>query len=104
MSSPAEHGGTRTVSTAVTFVHPFRIGRDARELPPGTYTLHTEEQLFSSGDRQWSTRADIMLEVRHGQHIAYRTVSPADLDAAIAHDAASAASIDGAGGPLRKVA
>ena len=85
---PAEHGGTRTTTSAVTFSHPFRLGSDPRELPAGTYTLHTDEHQFSSGDRSWSARADVMVEVRQGGATAFRQVAPADLDRAVAADAA----------------
>jgi len=89
----AEHGDTRTTSSAVTFAHAFRLGRDTRELPAGTYMLHTDEHLFSSGDRNWSARADIVVEVRQGSETAFRHVAPEDLDRAVAADAARSASL-----------
>jgi hypothetical protein len=86
-----EHGDVRTTTSAVTFAHSFRLGSDPRDLPPGTYTLHTDERLFSSGDRSWSTRAEIVVEVEQGGHRAFRHVAPADLDRAVATDAARSA-------------
>jgi hypothetical protein len=88
---PVEHGGTRTTTSAVTFLHPFRLGSDPRELPPGTYILHTDDHRFSSGDRNWSARAEVVVEVRQGGTTAFRHIAPADLDCAVAADAAKAA-------------
>ena len=83
-----EHGVTRTTSSAITFSHPFRLGSDARQLPPGVYTVHTDEHLFSRGDHNWSLRAEVVVEVRQGGSTSFRHVAAADLDRAIAHDAA----------------
>ena len=89
---PAEGGDTRTTTSAVTFSHPFRLGSDPRELPAGTYTLHSDERHFTSGDRNWSARADVVVEVRQGGATAFRHIAPADLDRAIAADSARTAS------------
>ena len=37
--------GSRSVSSEVKFTHPFRLGRDSREFPSGTYTMHTHEDV-----------------------------------------------------------
>ena len=88
---PGEPGGTRTTMSAVTFAYPFRLGSDPRELPAGTYPLHTDEQLFSRGDHRWSARSNVVVEVREGSDRAYRHVAPADFDRAVARDAARSA-------------
>jgi hypothetical protein len=84
-------GDTRTTTTAVTFAHPFRLGSDTRELPAGTYPVHTDERRFSRGDRSWSVRAEVVVEVRQGGTTAFRHVAPADFDRALAADAATTA-------------
>jgi hypothetical protein len=97
---PGDNAGIRTTTSAVTFAHPFRLGSDSRDLPPGTYTLHTDERLFTSGDRRWSVRAEVVVEVQQGSHKAFRHVTPADLDSAVASDAARSAVLHAAGGNL----
>jgi len=91
-----ESAGTRTTTSAVTFAHPFRLGSDVSELPAGTYTLHTDEQLFTSGDRSWSARADIVMEVRQVGGKADRHVAPADLNRAVAADSERSALLQAA--------
>ncbi len=85
----SDGGGTRTSSSAITFSHPFCIGNDPRQLPPGVYVVHTDEHLFSQGDHNWSIRAEVVVEVRTGGTTAFRHVAGADLDRAIAEDAAA---------------
>lgn len=95
-SLPREHGGTRTTTSAITFSRAFCLGLDPRELPAGTYTLHTDEHLFSSGDHSWSARAEMVVEVPQDGHMTFRHVLPADLDRAVAADAKQAALMHGA--------
>ncbi|QDZ08115.1 hypothetical protein FPZ24_12000 [Sphingomonas panacisoli] len=41
-----EIAGSRSTKSTVVFNHPFRLGRDSREFPPGTYTVHTHEDVY----------------------------------------------------------
>jgi hypothetical protein len=84
-----ELDGSRTTSSTVVFVHPFTIGRDARELPAGTYRLHTQEEARVSAFHTAYVAVSIDLEVPEGPgRTAVRVVKPADFSAARARDLA----------------
>jgi len=82
------HSGlTRTTASTVRFHHAFRIGRDARELPAGSYAIHTLEEVHQGAFDPVlvATSIDLMVETRGGS--TSRVVRPADLRAALARDA-----------------
>ena len=84
-----EPSGSRTTSSAVTFVHPFVLGRDGRVLPAGTYMLHTQEDAYAGPLHAAYVAAGIDFEVhRAAGRTATRLVKPADLEAALARDLA----------------
>lgn len=81
--------GSRTTSSAVTFVHPFVLGRDSRVLPAGVYTLHTREDAYAGPLHTAYVAVSVELEVHEAAgRIATRVIKPADLDAALARDLA----------------
>ena len=87
MLAPSE---SRTTSSAVTFVHPFVLGRDARVLPAGTYMLHTREDAYVGPLHTAYVAVSVDFEVREAAgRVATRVVKPADLEAALARDLAS---------------
>jgi len=80
-------GGTRTTASTVRFDHPFRIGRDARELPAGSYAIHTLEEVHQGAFDPVlvAISIDLVVETRGGS--TSRVVRPADLRAALVRDA-----------------
>jgi len=83
---------TRTTTTQVTFANPFRLrGLDAA-LPAGTYEVETDEERIEGPSSLAYRRVQAIIHLRGnpGQPSSDRslTVEPADLDAAIARDAA----------------
>lgn len=83
-----EPAGTRVISASVTFAHVFRLGADARELPPGTYRIDTHEDVFCGAFAPVyvATSVDLIVEDHGG--FTTRTVQPSDLVAAIGRDEA----------------
>ena len=79
-------GATRTTASTIRFHHSFRIGRDPRELPAGTYTIHTVEEMYQGGfDPVFvATSVDLVVEARGGS--TSRVIRPADLRAALDRD------------------
>ncbi|PAX06435.1 hypothetical protein [Sphingomonas lenta] len=86
--------GTRTTASAVLFARPFRLGRDVRELPAGSYTIHTHEEMFEGAfDPVFvATSIELIVETCGGR--ASRIIAKSDLDAALARDAARAKLVD----------
>ena len=83
-----EHAGrTRTTTSTVHFRNAFRIGRDARELPAGSYTIHVLEEVHEGTfDPVYvTTSIDLVVETRGGS--TSRIVTPADLRTALERDA-----------------
>lgn len=81
-----ERAGTRVTSATVTFVHAFQLGRDTRELPPGTYRIDTHEEMFCGAFDPVFVATSVDLVVEHRGGTTTRTVQPFDLSAAIALD------------------
>jgi hypothetical protein len=69
----------------VTFANPLRLGRDARELPAGTYRIDTLGRVQGSFDPVAVTSAVELVVEEHGGSSS-RMISPADLAAALARD------------------
>lgn len=80
-------GETRVTTSTIEFRSPFRIGRDPRELPAGSYTVHTTEDIYQGAfDRVGvAVSVDFMVEITGGSTC--RIVKPADLRAALERDA-----------------
>lgn len=83
------HSGTRTTSSTVSFAYPFRVGRDDRELPPGTYPIHTIEERYEGAFEPLFVQICVELVVEDHAGSSTRILRPADLRAAMARDAAS---------------
>ncbi len=81
----------RTITTEVTFAHPFRLVGIAEVQPPGTYLVDTEEELLQAVSFTAWRRVDTVM------HLPRRstgpmvdqvvTIDPEALDAALALDA-----------------
>ena len=79
--------GSRVVSSAVSFVHPFTLGHDARELPAGSYMAHTLEEAHAGLSHTAYVAVSVNLVVAEAPgRTASRVVRPADLDAALSRD------------------
>ena len=83
---------TRTTESSVTFSRPFRLGRDARELPAGTYRLYTHEDLYEGAFEPVYVASSIELIVRASSGATSRIVLPSEFAAALALDAAQGGS------------
>ena len=80
--------GTRTTSSVVSFLHPFRVGHDPRELPAGSYTLHTYEDVFEGAfEPVYVARSADLIVEDIGRTVA-RIVSPGELAEALQRDQA----------------
>jgi len=84
---------SRTTASWVRFAHPFRIGRDPRELPPGDYAIHTVEDVYQGAFEPMSVVRSIDLIVEGVGGSTTRVVLPADLRAAQQRDDALARSM-----------
>lgn len=83
---------TRTSSKTVTFMRPFRLRAMDNEHPAGSYTVETDEERLDTPSvpayRRLATF--IRLPLRRGAPGSETIlIDPADLDAALARDAAS---------------
>ena len=83
-----EHSGrTRTSTSTVHFRNAFRIGRDARVLPAGSYTIHTLEEVHQGAFDPVYVAASIDLVVETNGGSTTRVIRPADLRVALDRDA-----------------
>ena len=81
---------TRTTSTTVVFHHPFTLcGLDGVQ-PPGAYRIDTYERLLDTVSSTAYLRISTSIELQSQQPGVTRsaTIDPAELDAALARDAA----------------
>ncbi len=82
----------RTSTTTVTFSKPFRLACLNEMLPPGSYSVETDEELIEGMSFSAYRRilTIIHLDGRPGHRSEKRTleVDPADLEAALLRDAA----------------
>lgn len=78
---------TRVTTSTVAFRSSFKVGRDPRELPAGSYTIHTTEDIYQGAfDRVGvAVSVDLVVEITGGSTC--RIVKPADLRAALERDA-----------------
>lgn len=80
----------RTTATTVTFAHPFNLNCLNETLPPGTYTVETDEELIEGMSFPAYRRVltVIHLDGRPGYRSEKRTlaIEPADLEAALRRD------------------
>jgi hypothetical protein len=83
---------SRTRTTTITFSHPFRLSAVDETLPAGSYVLETDEELIQGLSFPAYRRLATYLHLagRPGSNELGRmvTVDPAELDAALALDAA----------------
>jgi hypothetical protein len=77
-----EQAGERTTASSVRFHHPFRLGRDGRELPPGTYVIHIHEDAYQGGGAPMFMAKSIDFVVETNGTTTTRIVKPSDLRAA----------------------
>jgi hypothetical protein len=79
---------TRITNKTVTFVRPFVLNKKEGEMPPGTYTVETEEQLLEAVSfpvyRRLST---VMCCAEPGGITRFVTIDPIALESALARDA-----------------
>ncbi len=54
---------TRTLTSTVTFAHPFRLRGETREFPPGAYRVIAEEELMQSLSFEAFLRLSTHIEV-----------------------------------------
>lgn len=88
----------RSTASSVTFAHPFRLGRDARELPAGTYRIHTHQDVFEGSFDPVAVTSAVELIVEERGGSSSRMVGSADLETALARDIARSALPDGRDG------
>lgn len=81
-----EQAGERTTATSVSFRHPFRLGSDVRELPPGSYAIHVHEDVYQGGGAPMFIAVSIDFIVETNGTTTTRIVKPEDLRAALARD------------------
>lgn len=81
-----ERAGTRVTSASITFAHAFQLGRNMRELPPGTYRIDTHEDMFCGAFDPVFVATSVDLVVEHRGGTTTRSVQPSDLSVAIALD------------------
>lgn len=92
-----EQAGERTTASSVRFHHPFRLGRDVRELPPGTYVIHVHEDVFQGAGAPIFMAVSIDFVVESNGTTTTRIVKPSDLRAALDKDVARSADPDSEG-------
>lgn len=85
----------RTTATTITFNHPFQLDCLNEILPPGSYSVETDEELIEGVSFLAYRRVltIIHLDGRPGHRSQKQTltIDPRDLDAALRRDAAIAA-------------
>jgi len=91
--------GSRTTASSVAFEFPFHLGKDARELPAGTYSIFTHEDSYQGSFDPAYVAVEVELVVETNGVRTSRLVRPVDLKIALERDAASgkrAAAVHGA--------
>ena len=81
--------GIRTTRSSVTFRSPFTLKGFRQPEPPGTYQIEIDEDVIEGNDRTTYLRVATLLYIEAGGMIRTVTVDPADLQAALAQDAAT---------------
>lgn len=79
--------GSRSVKSEVEFKHPFKLGRDSREFAPGTYTLHTHEDVHQGRFDPIFVAVSVELVVSVEGSTFSRFAKPEELRLALAMDA-----------------
>jgi len=79
----------RETRITVTFTHPFQLKGIDRTLPPGDYTILTEEELIND-DASFPVyhRLSTVIFVSSKQYVEMFTIDPVDLQAALDKDVA----------------
>ena len=78
----------RVTTRTVIFVRPFLLNQADGELPPGIYTVETEEELLESVSFPVYRRVSTVMHCQTASGITrFATVDPAVLEAALARDA-----------------
>ena len=78
----------RVTTKTVIFVRPFLLNQADGELPPGIYTVETEEELLESVSFPVYRRVSTVMHCQApGGITRFATVDPAVLEAALARDA-----------------
>lgn len=90
-----EQAGERTTASSVRFHHPFRLGRNVRELPPGTYDIHVHEDVYQGVGAPMFMAKSIDFVVESNGTTTTRIVKPSDLRAALDKDVALSVDPDG---------
>lgn len=83
--------GTRTISSSVTFGHPFKLKGVEGCHPAGTYEVDTEEEAIETIHRTVYVRVATILTIRGAGITRTVMVDPADLQAALDRDRLSPA-------------
>ena len=76
----------RTTRSAVTFVHPFILNRDAGELPAGNYEIETDEDEVVTSNITAYRRTAVYFYVESGGSTRMLAIEPADLEVALSRD------------------
>lgn len=82
--------GVRTTKSTVTFRSPFQLTGFDRPESAGTYDLEVDEEIIEGNDRTVYRRIATLLVLPSGGTTRTITVSPADLEAALARDGEAA--------------
>ena len=83
---PLEISGSRTTSSAISFFHSFRLGRDHRELPHGTYMIHTQEDVYLGAAKTTYLATSVDVIIEDLGRTTTRVVLPRDLADALTRD------------------
>ncbi len=71
-----QNAGTRLTSAAVTFACLFELGRDSRQLAPGTYRIDKHEDVFCGAFAPVYVATCVDLVVEDGSGTTTRIVLP----------------------------
>jgi hypothetical protein len=84
----------RTTKSTVTFVRPFRLGAFGEQLPAGRYPIEIDEELLEGVSfpayRRTATTMQLIADPVHPGVAEFAMVDPAQLEEALAEDAAQA--------------
>lgn len=78
--------GSRTTASSIVFEFPFRLGKDARELPAGTYSIFTHEDTYQGSFEPVYVAVEVELIVATNGVRTSRLVRPVDLKIALERD------------------
>lgn len=79
---------TRTLTSTVTFAHPFRLRGEAKEFPPGAYRVIAEEELMQSLSFEAFLRLSTHIEVSMRPGVVSQVeITKADLERMVERDA-----------------